>query len=60
MLEQYPIKYGSREELVEYICLLHNKVNERLNKPTFDCKKASGYWGGDCGCDSGKEESEKK
>jgi len=31
---------------------LHNKVNERLKKPIFDCKKAMDYWGGDCGCGS--------
>jgi FAD-linked sulfhydryl oxidase len=50
MLKQYPIKNGSRAEAVGYLCFLHNKVNERLNKPIFDCKKAFDYWGGNCGC----------
>ena len=50
MLWEYPIKHNNREELVYYICFLHNKVNERLNKPIFDCKKAFEFWGGDCGC----------
>ena len=50
MLWEYPVKSDSREELVYYICFLHNKVNEKLNKPIFDCKKAFEFWGGDCGC----------
>ncbi len=50
MLADYPIKNNSREELVYYLCDLHNKVNVRLNKPVFDCKKAFGFWGGECGC----------
>ena len=28
---------------------LHNKVNAKLKKPIFDCKKAFGFWG-ECGC----------
>jgi FAD-linked sulfhydryl oxidase len=50
MLALYPIKDASKHEVVGYICFLHNKVNERLGKPIFDCDKAAGYWGGDCGC----------
>jgi len=50
MIEEYPIKSESREELVNYFCFLHNKVNIRLGKPEFDCKKAFDYWGGDCSC----------
>ena len=45
------LKANSREELVNYICKIHNIVNKVLNKPIFDCKKAFDYWGGDCGCD---------
>jgi hypothetical protein len=55
MLADYPIKNNSREELVYYLCDLHNKVNVRLNKPIFDCKKAFGFWGGECGCSEKKE-----
>lgn len=54
MLADYPIKNNSREELVYYLCDLHNKVNIRLNKPIFDCKKAFGFWGGECGCSEKK------
>ena len=41
----------SREELVNYICKIHNIVNKVLQKPQFDCKKAFDFWGGDCGCE---------
>jgi FAD-linked sulfhydryl oxidase len=50
MLEKYPVKNDSREDLVNYLCYLHNKVNKRLNKPIFDCKEAFKFWGGECGC----------
>lgn len=36
--------------------MLHNKVNERLHKPIFDCSLASSFWGGDCGCTDSDEE----
>lgn len=50
MLKEFPIKAGSRHDLVFYLCDLHNKVNKRLNKPIFDCDKAFDVWGGNCGC----------
>ena len=52
MLVDIPFRYKSREELVFYICELHNDVNKRLNKPIHDCKKAFDIWGGDCGCNA--------
>ena len=55
MLNEIPIKHNSREELVYYICDLHNHVNKRLGKPIFECKKAFDFWGGDCGCDAKHE-----
>jgi len=54
LLEKYPIKNGSRLEFANYMCFLHNKVNERLKKPIFDCSKVLEYWGGDCGCSGNK------
>lgn len=51
MLKDFPIKHNTREEFVYYLCDLHNKVNERLGKTIYDCKKAFDIWGGDCGCD---------
>lgn len=52
MLQDFPFKYNSREEFVYYLCDLHNKVNKRLNKDIYDCKKAFDIWGSDCGCDA--------
>ena len=51
MLKKEGIHADSREELVNYICKIHNIVNKVLEKPQFDCKKAFDIWGGDCGCD---------
>ena len=50
LLDDYPIKCDNREQLVYYICDIHNKVNKFLKKEIFDCKKAFDVWGGDCGC----------
>jgi FAD-linked sulfhydryl oxidase len=52
MLIDNPFSYKSREDLVYYLCGLHNIVNERLNKTIYECKKAFDIWGSDCGCDS--------
>ena len=41
-----------------YICDLHNIVNEALNKPKFDCKRAFDYWGGNCGCSDKTEKQD--
>lgn len=35
---------GSRSELTLWFCRLHNKVNKRLGKPTFDCKLVDERW----------------
>ncbi len=51
MIDENPIRAKTREELVTYICDIHNIVNRRLNKTEYDCKKAFDIWGGDCGCE---------
>ena len=51
MLNKEGVHANSREDLVKYICKIHNIVNKVLGKPIFDCKKAFDFWGGDCGCD---------
>ena len=51
MLKKEGVHADSREELVNYICKIHNIVNKVLQKPQFDCKKAFDFWGGDCGCE---------
>ena len=35
----------SREELVNYVCDVHNIVNRSLGKPEFDCSLAPLRWG---------------
>lgn len=55
LIANNPIKNNSRQELVLYLCDIHNQVNKRLNKPIFDCEKASDFWGGDCGCSGNSE-----
>ena len=57
MLKENPVKNGSREELVLYLCGLHNIVNERLGKAIFDCKRAFEFWGGNCGCSQAENNS---
>lgn len=51
MLKKHGVKHGSRDELINYMCDIHNIVNKVLNKEKFDCSKAKDVWGGDCGCD---------
>ncbi len=60
LLANNPIKNDSRKELVLYLCDIHNQVNKRLNKPIFDCEKASDFWGGDCGCGADANNNNKK
>jgi hypothetical protein len=58
MLKENPVKSNNREELVHYVCGLHNIVNHRLGKPQFECQKAFDFWGGGCGCDGGSGEKD--
>lgn len=57
MLVDNPVRANTREELVYYICDIHNQVNERLNKTKYDCKKAFEIWGGDCGCEPKEDDN---
>lgn len=43
MVEE-PIRVGSRKKLSEWLCCQHNKVNESLGKPLFDCKLVLDRW----------------
>lgn len=40
----HPPKLGSNVELSEWFCQVHNEVNTRLGKPTFDCSKVFQRW----------------
>ncbi|CAD8168412.1 unnamed protein product [Paramecium pentaurelia] len=55
-----PYEGTTRVDFMQYLCMLHNEVNERLQKPTFNCSEIHQRWGGDCGCKSALEESIKK
>lgn len=39
---------SSRNAASMYLCSLHNRVNERLGKPEFDCSTLPEIY--DCGC----------
>lgn len=48
MFNELPPQLKNRNEFMHWICEAHNRVNLRLNKPTFDCSKQDERW--DCGC----------
>ena len=50
ILKEHPLEYSNREELIYYICEIHNILNKKLGKKKFRCKDAFDVWGGDCGC----------
>ena len=50
IIKEHPLEYSNREELVYYICQIHNILNKKLGKKKFSCKEAFNVWGGDCGC----------
>ena len=52
IVEDTPLEHNSREELVYYICDIHNQMNRALGKKKFACKNAFDIWGGDCGCNT--------
>jgi hypothetical protein len=52
IIENTPLEHNSREELVYYICDIHNQMNKALGKKKFSCKNAFDIWGGDCGCNT--------
>jgi len=47
-IKKNPIQLDSRNELVKYVCELHNDVNIRLNKPVVDCKMLADKLCGEC------------
>ncbi|KCZ80426.1 hypothetical protein H312_02150 [Anncaliia algerae PRA339] len=48
MLTHFPPILDNRDSFVKWICETHNRVNIRLNKPVFDCRRHNDKW--DCGC----------
>ncbi|PNY29924.1 Sulfhydryl oxidase [Tolypocladium capitatum] len=48
LLAKYPPQTSSRNAAAGWLCFAHNLVNERLEKPVFDCNKIGDFY--DCGC----------
>ena len=48
-LEKYEPDLTNRASLRQWLCHLHNNVNQRLAKQTFDCSRLPERWGGDLG-----------
>ncbi|CAI5760321.1 unnamed protein product [Candida verbasci] len=53
LLKKYPPQIGSRKTAALWGCHIHNKVNERLNKPEYDCTTILEDY--DCGCGNDEE-----
>ncbi|EJD44946.1 hypothetical protein AURDEDRAFT_114255 [Auricularia subglabra TFB-10046 SS5] len=48
MLAKFPPQTSSRKAASNWLCYVHNQVNERLGKPQFDCAYLGDTY--DCGC----------
>lgn len=44
LVEAPPNKVETGKEFAQWMCQLHNKVNVKLGKPTFDCSKVYERW----------------
>ncbi|KAG2043851.1 ERV/ALR sulfhydryl oxidase domain-containing protein [Suillus americanus] len=55
LLKKFPPQTGSRLAASLWLCSVHNKVNERLGKPLFDCAHLDETY--DCGCGDDKLKS---
>jgi FAD-linked sulfhydryl oxidase len=58
LLAEYPPQTSSRNAAAGWLCFAHNLVNERLEKPIFDCNTIGDFY--DCGCgeEGGKKEGD--
>lgn len=43
-LAKDPPKTDNQNSLAQWMCRLHNRVNEKLGKDTFDCSKVNERW----------------
>ncbi|KIL00880.1 hypothetical protein PAXRUDRAFT_128869, partial [Paxillus rubicundulus Ve08.2h10] len=48
LLKKFPPQTSSRRAASLWLCSVHNEVNDRLEKPLFDCSKLDETY--DCGC----------
>ncbi|SAM04122.1 hypothetical protein [Absidia glauca] len=49
LLQKFPPQTSSRIAASQWACAIHNKVNERLGKPIFDCSDIEAKY--PCGCE---------
>ncbi|KAI9323833.1 ERV/ALR sulfhydryl oxidase domain-containing protein [Dichotomocladium elegans] len=55
LLKDYPPQTSSRVAASQWLCAVHNKVNERLHKPIFDCADIQEKY--HCGCEEEEEDN---
>lgn len=56
LLKKYPPQIGSRKTAALWGCHIHNKVNDRLGKDTYDCTTILEDY--DCGCGGDEQEED--
>lgn len=56
LLKKYPPQVSSRQNAAMWGCMIHNKVNDSLKKPIYDCTTILEDY--DCGCAKDEEEEE--
>ncbi|KAG7194241.1 uncharacterized protein KQ657_004961 [Scheffersomyces spartinae] len=56
LLKKYPPQVSGRKEAALWGCYVHNKVNEKLKKPEYDCTNILEDY--DCGCGDDEKESD--
>lgn len=56
LLQKYPVQVETRKTAALWGCHIHNKVNERLEKPEYDCTTILEDY--DCGCGSDEKEED--
>lgn len=54
LLKKFPPQVSSRKTAALWGCHIHNQVNQRLNKPEYDCTNILEDY--DCGCGSDEQE----
>lgn len=58
LLEKNPPQTSSRQVAAVWGCHIHNKVNDRLGHPIYDCTHIIDDY--DCGCGGDEEEEQKE
>lgn len=56
LLLKYPPQVSSRQNAAMWGCMIHNKVNDRLKKPIYDCTTILEDY--DCGCAKDEEDED--